>query len=326
MREGKLFVLVIGTTDVSLVPGITLAGATPELTHFTPAADAEYLLTGETRSLRGVPITPSGLPTPALISRASLSLLKLPTLIANAGSRIAPRIPYVELGGSHGRDIRRGAMETGTMEILLKRGKELGSSLSSVEEIIIGESIPGGTTTAMATLLGLGYDALGKVSSTAPNNPMELKEKLVLDAVKTAPKAIESRIAWLADPVLIAVAGISIGFLGRKVLAGGTQMLAAAALIKNFAGTLEKVEVRTTKWVVEDHTADFQGLATQVGVKTSYASLNLSKSRFPGLRAYEEGYVKEGVGAGALSLEAISAHGEETLLKAIDREYERLLH
>jgi len=64
-----LFVLVIGTTDVSLVPGITLAGATPELTHFTPAADAEYLLTGETRSLRGVPITPSGLPTPALISR-----------------------------------------------------------------------------------------------------------------------------------------------------------------------------------------------------------------------------------------------------------------
>ncbi|MEM3317532.1 MAG: TIGR00303 family protein, partial [Metallosphaera sp.] len=37
------FLLVIGTTDVSLIPGVTIAGATPELTMVTPAADAEYL-------------------------------------------------------------------------------------------------------------------------------------------------------------------------------------------------------------------------------------------------------------------------------------------
>lgn len=54
------FVLVIGTTDVSLIPGITVAGATPELTMFTPAADAEYLITGACRVIRGVPVTLTG--------------------------------------------------------------------------------------------------------------------------------------------------------------------------------------------------------------------------------------------------------------------------
>ena len=36
--------------------------------------------------------------------------------------------------------------------------------------LVIGESIPGGTTTALAVLKALGFDA--KVSSSIPNNPM----------------------------------------------------------------------------------------------------------------------------------------------------------
>ncbi len=38
LQDKVLFTLIIGTTDVSLIPGITIAGATPELTMFTPAA------------------------------------------------------------------------------------------------------------------------------------------------------------------------------------------------------------------------------------------------------------------------------------------------
>lgn len=75
LSRGFLFTLVIGTTDTSLIPGITIAGAKPELTHYTPAADAEYLLLGRCRVIPTVPMTPpDGKPTPALITRAAIKL------------------------------------------------------------------------------------------------------------------------------------------------------------------------------------------------------------------------------------------------------------
>ncbi len=75
LSRGFLFILVIGTTDTSLVPGITIAGgAKPELTHYTPAADAEYLVLGRCWVIPTVPMTPDGKPTPALITRAAIKL------------------------------------------------------------------------------------------------------------------------------------------------------------------------------------------------------------------------------------------------------------
>ena len=38
-----VFICVIGTTETSKIPGISGAGATPELTEYTPAADAEII-------------------------------------------------------------------------------------------------------------------------------------------------------------------------------------------------------------------------------------------------------------------------------------------
>ena len=101
-----IFAVVIGTTDVSLIPGITVAGATPELTHYTPALDVEYLLTGRPITLDVVPVTPDGIPTPALVTRAVA--FDVPKLVVNAGARVRPRVPYVDLGGEPGGDIRRG--------------------------------------------------------------------------------------------------------------------------------------------------------------------------------------------------------------------------
>ena len=307
-NSSSAFLLVIATTDVSLIPGITVAGATPELTHFTPAADAEFLIKGKCTVINTIPVTPNGLPTPAIITRASLELVKIPKLVVNAGSRVKPNLPYIDLGGEPGKDIRRGSLRKEVAERIINNGITLGEELSnSFDFIIIGESIPAGTTTAMAVLVGLGYDALDKVSSASPENPKELKRKIVLEAVKDLPNDLMDKLAKLSDPMLLGVAGIALGFKGKVLLAGGTQMTAAAAIIKEFnKDKLKDIAIGTTKWIINDKSADMLYLAKQVGIPVLAAWLDFSKSKFEGLRLYEQGYVKEGVGAGGASIYSMS--------------------
>ncbi|BDC18340.1 nicotinate mononucleotide-dependent phosphoribosyltransferase CobT [Acidianus sp. HS-5] len=322
------FILVIATTDVSLIPGITVAGASPELTHFTPAADSEFLLLGKCKVINTVPITPDGIPTPALVSRASLSFTKVSKLVVNAGSKILPKIPYIDIGGKPGGDIRKYSLDLETAERILENSTILGEEFSnSFDLLVIGESIPAGTTTAMAVLQGLGYDAIDKVSSASPSNPKELKKKIVLDALRDLPKDSLRKIAKLADPMLISVAGISLGFKGKILLAGGTQMTAAAGIIKEFnKEKLKDVAIGTTKWIVNDKCSDIVALAKQVGINLIYADLDFSISKHPGIRVYEKGYVKEGVGAGGASILAMNNGAKnEDIVKKVDEMYSELL-
>src|SRR6266581_4843659 len=54
------FVCVIASTDTALIPGISAAGASPELIPFTAAADVEVLEHGAARCIQGVPSNPLG--------------------------------------------------------------------------------------------------------------------------------------------------------------------------------------------------------------------------------------------------------------------------
>jgi NaMN:DMB phosphoribosyltransferase len=129
IKQGFIFTLTIGTTDVSLIPGITIAGAKPELTHFTPAADAEYLLLGKCRVINTVPMTPDGKPTPALITRAALRLINAGVLVVNAGSRVKPLIPHVDLQGEPGLDIiKSDALRRNVVERMVDNGLVLGET------------------------------------------------------------------------------------------------------------------------------------------------------------------------------------------------------
>ena len=70
-----VFILTIGTTDTSLIPGISGAGATPELTLYTPASDAEFMVTGSVQCTPEAAETVVGdaaAPTPARLTKASL--------------------------------------------------------------------------------------------------------------------------------------------------------------------------------------------------------------------------------------------------------------
>ena len=166
--EGKnpLFIATIGTTETGKIPGLYAAGANPDFTDFTPPADAELLLLGRCKSIQGVPITPDGIPTPALITTSALHLADIPVLVVNGGVKVKPQVPYVDLGGNSGRDIRTGD-SVDNVEEVIERAKVLGEQLAKASDYLaIGESIPGGTTTALGVLTALGV--MLKEKSAAP--------------------------------------------------------------------------------------------------------------------------------------------------------------
>jgi len=172
-----LFICTVGTTETAKIPGISAAGKYPELTDCTPPADVELLLLGRCKCIPGVPVTPEGIPTPALITMSALKLAGIPALVASGGLKINPHVPFLDLGGSPGRDIRTGkAMDN--VEEVMKRAEVAGENLAKTADyLVVGESIPGGTTTALGVLLAMGIDAREKVSSSMPGNPHELKIK-----------------------------------------------------------------------------------------------------------------------------------------------------
>ena len=104
------------------------------------------------------------------------------------------------------------------------------------------------------------------------------------------------------------------------LLAGGTQMLAVYALMSAIAQAYgffwqpEEVVVGTTRWVAEDPTGGTVELAQLIGNSNGSfdgvsppllaTRLSFANSRYPQLRAYEQGFVKEGMGAGGACIAA----------------------
>ncbi|MDZ4172313.1 MAG: TIGR00303 family protein, partial [Methanobacteriaceae archaeon] len=178
----SLFLCTIATTATSKIPGITGAGASPDLTEYTPAADVEMIVHDRPLCLTEIPKTVSdggSAPTPAIITKAALNLAKIPFMVANAGVLVKPDLPYISLGEIPGKDIRTGKAVHNPKKIF-ENGKILAGMLSNLtDHLIIGESTPAGTTTALGVLTALGYDASFKVSGSLIENPHDLKKKVV---------------------------------------------------------------------------------------------------------------------------------------------------
>jgi len=197
--------------------------------------------------------------------------------------------------------------------------------------LILGECVAGGTTTALAVLTALGIKACGKVNSSHPICNHAQKWNLVQQGLRALHPSSDplTIVAAVGDPMQIVVAGMAIAASRTcgVLLAGGTQMLAVYALARAIAQThalpldLEQIIIGTTRWVAEDPTGDTVGLAHDLGsVPLIATQLSFATSRHPQLQAYEQGYVKEGVGAGGC---AIAAHlfkhwGQMELLAEIE--------
>lgn len=340
LGKKPLFICVLGTTETAKIPGISAAGRYPELTCYTPSADAELLLLGRCKCIPGVPVTPEGIPTPAIITMSALKLANIPAIIASGGLVVKPCIPYLDLGGKPGGDIRIGNAVENVSEVM-ENAVIAGRELAKVADyLVVGESIPGGTTTALGVLLAMGIDARGKVSSSMPNNPHELKVEIVNLGLKASNIGFGSlssnpikAISCIGDPMMPAFAGLVLGAAARipVLMAGGTQMGAILAIIKSLnPNILDNVAIGTTRWIITDKTADLKGIVEQIAsIPILAADIDFNNSRFEGLRAYESGVVKEGVGAGGAVIAAMMktelSIAKNDILREVEKNYEQLV-
>jgi uncharacterized protein (TIGR00303 family) len=338
-----VYVCILGFTETGLIPGISAAGATPESRRFTAIADAEFLTNGANIAAQ-YPLPPlhQGA-SPVFITRAVLQGQSIPTWLMNAGLPIAPSVPVIDLGGSPAQCLSTGAAQDRAMvQHLFEQGLRWGQTLAAEAQdgyLILAECVVGGTTTALAVLAGLGFDAQGKVNSSHPICNHDQKWQLVQQGLSMLPSSPDpwQVLATVGDPMQAVAAGLTLSASRTcgVLLAGGTQMLAVYALVRAIAAhqafalqdpmlwNPKQVVVGTTRWVAEDPTGDTVGLAQEIAqVPLLATQLSFADSRYPQLRAYEQGFVKEGVGAGG---SAIAAHlyqnwDQLQLLNAIEAE------
>ena len=316
--QKPLFACVLGFTETGLVPGISAAGATLASRRYTAIADAEFLVNGPSSQAQ-YPLPPltQGV-SPVFISRAVLQGQGIPVRLFDAGLPIAPSVEAVALGGQPARCLSTGAaLPLSVVHDLFEQGLYWGEMLAQqASYLILSECVVGGTTTALAVLTGLGFDAQGKVNSSHAVCNHAQKWQLVQEGLKGLSTSANpwEILGAVGDPMQVVTAGMMIAGSrhGGVLLAGGTQMLAVYAVGRAIAQDLslswnpEQVIVGTTRWVAEDSTGDTVGLAEAIGqVPLLATQLSFAASRYPQLSAYEAGFVKEGVGAGGC---AIAAH------------------
>ncbi len=333
-QQPPLFACALGFTETALVPDISAAGATPQARRYTALADAEILHRGFSARL---PTAPAGYPSPVVISRALCESLGLRLRLINCG--LPESLPYLEsVGGLPARCVSTGAaLPIAIVEALWQAGLRWGQQQQAAY-VVLGECVAGGTTTALAVLLGLGLAAAGMVNSSHPVGNHAQKLVLVQQGLRALrPRASAFKIlAAVGDPMQPFVAGAALALSQTRpvMLAGGSQMLAIYALMQRLATETQtpwqpdQVVVGTTRWVAADPTANTVGLAQLVGtVPLLSTSLSFRYARYPQLAAYEQGHVKEGVGAGGLAISAslYRQWGQAELLSAIEATYARVL-
>jgi uncharacterized protein (TIGR00303 family) len=316
-----LFLLVISYTNTSHISGITAAGQNKDLIKYTSPADAEFLYHGRCSCIDSVPVTPNGMPTPAIITKAALDMADL----------------------NPGNDIRSGkALDKEHVEKGLRHGELIGSQLAKMSNmIIIGESIPGGTTTALGVLVGLGIDAWDKVSSSLQHNPHALKKEVVIEGMNKADLPLGNFandpikvIAAVGDPMIPVVTGLAYGISrsgSHVMLAGGTQMAAILATIRAMNRSLNNLCIGTTRYIAEDHSSDIRGILSEINSDSPIyaADLHFEDSKRDGIRAFSRGFVKEGAGAGGVCIAAmLKSRGSLTgssILSSIESRYDELM-
>lgn len=348
--KNPAFLLCLGSTMTSDIEGISAAGATAEDRRYTPRFDAEALVLGKTADGSGIPVSPDGIASPVVLTRASLGITKSKTTIVDCGLFSSPRLPTQRLGTLPAQCVSSGnALPYDHVQDLFERGLRLGEETAKEHDLIaIGECVPGGTTTALAVLTGMGMEVDELISSSIPALHKKRRSNLVNEGLekcglKTSIKTSAERDPFLVlsavgDPMQPVAAGIAIGAAHEStvVLAGGSQMLTVFNLAQKISAVMKKengkdfaknVLVITTKWVADDTNANTKRLAQSLNAPIACTKFSLKDSIHRGLRAYEEGHVKEGVGAGGSCALAhlIAKYDQKKLLAAVDQTYNELV-
>ncbi len=313
-----MMALVLGNTMLSTVPGISGAGPTPEKTLLTPVLDAELVTTGAITSVPARPNTPTGCPTPATITRSMMELTGLSPVLINAGLVHTPTVPCLDVYGSPGGDPRK-EDAVPQAKLLFERGEAVGRLLAQYSDfLMLGECVPGGTTTALCVLRALGYEA--SVSSAFAENPIDLKDAVCSEVLarlrETGAREPLDILRAAGDPMMPVAAGIASTYTGDLLFAGGTQMLAVAAVLKALGKRVPRLA--TTVYVRDDPSAGFTRSVADVGTAAYFVDPNFAGIGHVGLARYCIGEVKEGMGAGgALTLAYLMGHEPEAITEKV---------
>ena len=266
------FMLALSNTKTADIEGITQAGI-PGQIYLTPTLDSEFLTTGEVRSLDNIAETPKGVPTPALITRAVHLLNPFSDIeLLNLGLKQRPRINYFKL---HDFEIKSSdSIKSGAnidAQSLFQKGIEFGQGYECKNDyIILGESVPSGTTTAKATALALNYNCKNAFSSSFKNVPNDIRENTIQSALNNIDTNddIFKILGSVSDNMIIFNAGFILGLNNKisVILAGGTQMacvlLVVNKILEVMQGEIEtsNLALATTSWIANDEKSDIKAL------------------------------------------------------------------
>lgn len=304
--------LALSNTQTVNIAGITQAGI-PGKIYLTPTLDSEFVCTGTLRSLENIATTPKGVPTPALITRAVHMKNPFSNIeLLNLGLEVSPKIDYFkihEFGIPPSKSIALDA-KIDAMGVF-QRGLAFGQEYDCNDEyIILGESVPSGTTTARATCEALEYDCSALFSSSFKDVPNSIKEECIKSALEKirSDDDLFAKLGRVSDNMQIFIAGFILGLNNKikLVLAGGTQMASVLLIVNSILKTMggefdtSNLCLCTTKWVYEDDNSDIKALLELLDFKINayYTDFDFSLSTHPALKMYDEGEAKEGVGAG----------------------------
>ncbi len=328
-RDDFSLLLFLAGSLTAEVDGISEAGATPESRRYTALADAELLLIGpKSKPKFHLPPLIAGV-SPALISYVASRFIGVKPLVAAAGLFQMPDFPCLMVESENNgpaQCISTGkAMDSQRVQYLWGRGLQIGLKLT--KPLLLAECVPGGTTTAQAVMTGMGMSVNNLISGSSKNLPVQIKTDLVNKALRTAgivcEHSPEKLLSAVGDPFQAFAVGLILGArkAGQPVLlGGGSQMLAvislALASIDNSLRSefVSDIAIGTTSWLLEetscksDSQSSFASLINvvedffDVGILGIATGLSFEGSPFKELSDYECGYIKEGVGAGALAL------------------------
>lgn len=332
--KNATYLLSLSNTKTYEIKDITQAGL-PGHIHLTPTLDAEFVCTGQLRSMPKMATTPKGVPTPALITRAVHTLHPFSRIeLLNLGLEVSPKIEHFlihEFDLHPSEAISKGA-NIKAMEVF-EKGLEFGQNMQIKDEyIILAESVPAGTTTAQAVAQALGYEVKDSFASSFKEAPLDIKRQTIDHALANIfnVEDIFERLNHVADNMLIFNAGFLLGLSAKQtrvVLAGGTQMATVLLLVNSIVNVMQgeydasHTALCTTKWIAQDECSDIKALLEQLDFTiNAYASdFDFSDASHPALKLYDEGEAKEGVGAGAaLCYGAINGVKKQNIIETIE--------
>jgi uncharacterized protein (TIGR00303 family) len=312
MPSGKAdFLLAASVTHTCEIEGITQAGI-PRMIPLTPTLDAEFIANEKVFSLTELAETPTGVPTPAIITRAIHNLDAFKSIeILDLGLKTKPQHTTIHNFDINPSDAINKGANINAKEVFAK-GMAFGRSYElKGNYLILGESTPSGTTTAAASCMALGFECENDFSSSFLDVPNSIKDKTISEALSLINEDMSSfeKLSIVSDNMLIFCAGFLLEASKRFhiVLAGGTQMAACLLIADNLREDVlmrvkhDNITLATTAWVAKDTNSDIKHLLSHLSYTPHalYTTFSFAKTEIPILKKYDDGEAKEGVGAGA---------------------------